>query len=219
VALGSQGAGLTLVQAANGDFQTSPSRMLVLGFTRGVVYELSAPTTGDAWTGTAIYTFGHGPGCNPAASLTVGPNGVFYGTTYYGGSGRAGTVFQLTPPSAAGRTWSESTIYSFTGPNGDGAYPAASLVLGSNGVLYGSTAAGGSPPSSSCAAGCDTVYELSPPATPGGTWTETILHTFTGQNGDGSYPGPLTLAPNGVLFGPTWSGGAAGAGTVFALTP
>jgi len=184
----------------------------------GVAYQLSAPATGDTWTGTAIYAFGDGPGCNPAASLTVGPNGVFYGTTYGGGTGRAGTVFQLTPPSTAGGAWSETTIYNFTGPNGDGAYPAASLVLGSNGVLYGSTSAGGNP--SSCfGGGCGIVYELSPPATPGGTWTETILHAFTGQNGDGSFPGPLTLAPNGVLFGPTWSGGAAGAGTVFALRP
>jgi hypothetical protein len=53
----------------------------------------------------------------------------------------------------------------------------------------------------------------------GGAWTETILHSFTGQGGEGSIPGPLTLGSNGVLYGPTWSGGLAGAGTIFEIKP
>lgn len=70
------------------------------------------------------------------------------------------------------------------------------------------------------ATGCGTVFELTPPATPGGAWTETILYSFTGQNGGGSTPGPLTLGPTGtVLYGPTSGGGTAGKGTIFALEP
>jgi hypothetical protein len=206
-------------------------------FTCGSVYELSPPTSpGGAWSGQAIYTFGGPPGpCFSIAPLTVGPGGVLYGTTYIGGSGSpsctpsifsgCGTVFQLTPPMPGG-TWTESVLYSFTASGGDGAFPAAGVILGKNGVLYGTTTYGGSATSgSSCnsgagATGCGTVFQLTPPAVAGGPWTETILHSFTGQNGDGSIPGPLTLSPKGVLFGPARSGGGTdGAGTIFALVP
>jgi hypothetical protein len=196
----------------------------------GSVYEVSPPTaSGGAWTGTAIYEFEAGGSCNSDAPVTVGPGGVLYGTTYNGGSGTVcitgcGTVFQLTPPAVAGGAWTEAVIYSFTGTNGDGASPAAGVTLGKNGVLYGSTTYGGSA-TAGChnpftgANGCGTVFELTPPATPGGAWTETILHTFTGPNGDGSLPGPLTVSRVGVLYGPTLTGGTAGKGTIFAIQP
>jgi uncharacterized protein YceK len=200
----------------------------------GSVYELSPATSGSGtWVGTAIHNFVGGDGCRPVGVLTAAPNGILYGTTYWGGTGGlcqspvgsgCGTVFQLAPPAAAGGTWTETVIYSFTAQNGDGAYPAADVVLGKNGVLYGTTTLGGSATSGSpCsyygANGCGTVFQLTAPTTPGGTWTETILHSFTGQNGDGSTPGPLTSSPDGVLLGPTWTGGSFGQGTVFAVKP
>jgi hypothetical protein len=199
----------------------------------GAVYQVSPPATaGGAWTGTAIHSFGGSDGCESLAPLTVGPGGIIYGTSIVGGSGTpcllnyggCGTVFQLTPPAAPGGPWTETVIHSFTALNGDGAYPAAGVVLGKNGVLYGTTQYGGSATSGSpCrffgATGCGTVFELTPPAMPGGTWTEIILHSFTGQNGEGSIPGPLTLGPTGLLYGPTGTGGGAGKGTIFALKP
>src|ERR1022692_417265 len=196
----------------------------------GTVFEVSPPAAaGGAWTGTAIYDFDNGGGCQSVAPVAVAPGGVLYGTTFNGGSGTlcvvgCGTVFQLTPPAAAGGAWTEAVIYSFTGLNGDGASPAAGVVLGKNGVLYGTTTPGGSA-TSGChnpftgANGCGTVFELTPPATSGGAWTETILHSFTGQNGEGSIPGPLTASRIGVLYGPTWTGGTAGKGTIFAIQP
>jgi uncharacterized repeat protein (TIGR03803 family) len=61
---------------------------------------------------------------------------------------------------------------------------------------------------------------LTPPTAPGGAWTETILHDFTGQNGDGGLPvASLALSSTGVLYGTTSAGGAAGKGTVFAVKP
>jgi uncharacterized repeat protein (TIGR03803 family) len=209
------------------------------GLQCGAVFELSPPATaGGAWTGTAISNF-EGGGCGVLGPLTVGPAGVFYGTTYVGGSGACsgaygdnggcGTVFQLTPPATAGGAWTEAVIYNFTGLSGDGMYPAAGVVLGKDGVLYGTTDYGGSATSGSPCInygvggvpgplGCGTVFQLTPPATPGGAWTETILHSFTGQDGEGSDPGPLTINADGVLFGPTFSGGG-GAGTIFAVEP
>ena len=208
----------------------------------GQVYQLSPPTvSGGTWTGTAIYGFGgpSGDGCFSQAPLTVGPSGVLYGTTLAGGSGTpcshppylssgCGTVFQLTPPATEGGAWTETVIYNFTGINGDGAYPTAGVVLGENGVLYGTTGYGGSATSGSpciyygsttVTTGCGTVFALTPLAAPGGPWTETVLHSFTGQNGDGANPGPLVLSSSGVLYGATTSGGTAGAGTIFAVKP
>jgi uncharacterized protein YceK len=201
----------------------------------GYVYELRPPAAGsNAWTGRTIYAFegtvDFTSDCNSAAPLTAGAGGVLYGTTLWGGTRSCpcgaqgcGTVFQLTPPTTIGEAWTETVIYTFTGIDGDGVYPATGVVLGKNGVLYGTTAFGGSAtsgsPCSTYASGCGTVFQLTPPAMPGSAWTETILHSFTGLNGEGSIPGPLTLDGDGVLSGPTWSGGTAGAGTIFALKP
>ncbi len=203
----------------------------------GAVFALQPPVSvGSSWTETTIYQFNGAPndGGGPLAALTVGPGGVLYGTTQYGGSGTlctlnnvvvgCGTVFQLTPPATPGGTWTETVLYSFTGQDGDGAIPVASLVLGKNGSLYGTAEYGGSAASGSdCtsfgASGCGTVFELKPPSTPGGAWTETLLHSFTGKDGDGAIPqANLTVGPAGVLYGTTWAGGTANYGTVFSIT-
>jgi hypothetical protein len=204
----------------------------------GTVYELTPPTTqGGAWTETTIHTFA-GPvsdGAWPLDALTVGPGGVLYGTASGGGSGACGTgnfphqgcgvVFQLTPPSEPGGAWTESVIYSFTGINGDGAYPAASVVIGEDGALYGTTQYGGSatsacPASYDVLGGCGTVFKLTPPSAPGGAWTETVLHDFTDANGDGANPvAALVLSSTGVFYGTTSAGGTAGKGTMFAVAP
>ena len=100
-------------------------------------------------------------------------------------------------------------------PSGDGSFPVASVVIGKNGVLYGTTQYGGS-------AGLGTVFELTPPTTPGGRWTEAVLHSFSGQNGDGSMPvAGLALSATGfgLLYGTTSEGGASGQGTVFVIKP
>jgi hypothetical protein len=205
----------------------------------GAVYELTPPPArGAAWTETTIYTFGQnlGDGGGSIAPLTVGSGGVLYGTTSYGGSGTCprpnggasdgcGTVFQLTPPAVLGGTWTESVLYSFSGINGHGAYPAASVVVGKNGALYGTTQYGGGatsacPGSYDFLAGCGTVFKLIPPVAPGDAWTETVLHGFTDANGDGSTPvAPLVLSSTGVLYGTTTAGGTAGKGTIFAVAP
>lgn len=131
----------------------------------------------------------------------------------------------MTPPATPDGTWIETTIYNFTAINGDGAFPTAGLVMDKNGVLYGTTTYGGSATSGSPCfyygpTGCGTAFALTPPATPGGDWSETILHSFTGQNGEGSVPMTgLSLNSSGALFGTTSAGGTAGKGTIFAINP
>jgi hypothetical protein len=62
-------------------------------------------------------------------------------------------------------------------------------VVSVGGSLYGTTSAAG-------ADAWGTVYELTPPTTQGGAWTETTIHTFAGPVSDGAWPlGALTVGP------------------------
>lgn len=146
-------------------------------------------------------------GANPQSNLIADAAGNLYGTTYYGGRFGVGTVFQLQP-GENGR-WTESVLYNFTG-SADGRYPIAGLVLDTAGNLYGTTVDGGSFSGNECSyQGCGVVFELSPGK---GTWTETVLHSFTGPPNDGANPKTnLVLDAAGNLYGT--------AGMVFELSP
>lgn len=189
----------------------------------GIVFSLTPPATpGGAWTETVIHNFIGADGGQPYGGVVVGRGGVLYGATAYGGASKAGTVYALVPPpsgnSAAGR-WHRSVLYHFTGGN-DGGNPFGSLVIGRGDVLYGTTQKGGT-------AGLGTAFSLTPPSSPGGSWTETVIHNFTGGS-DGSYPqAGLAIGEGGVLYGTTAMGGPStvcdvyfpGCGTVFSLIP
>jgi hypothetical protein len=63
------------------------------------------------------------------------------------------------------------------------------------------------------------VFELSPPATAGGAWTETVLHAFTDKLSDGANPyAGLIAGSKDNLYGATYYGGGSGSGTVFEVT-
>jgi uncharacterized repeat protein (TIGR03803 family) len=99
-------------------------------------------TTNGAFS--TLYTINYTDGPYPEAGLIQGSDGNFYGTAFgnlYGplSSGPApgnGTVFQITPGGAL------TTLVAFDGFD-DGAHPAAALVEGQDGALYGTTTAGG----------------------------------------------------------------------------
>jgi hypothetical protein len=212
-------------------------------FCGGIVFQLSPPQTeGSAWTESVLITF-YGLSSSatiPGASLAMDKDGNLYGTTVSGGSsmncrdfeiygsfGSCGTVFQLSPPSGSG-AWSYSSIYSFNGTI-DGAYPGyngtSKLALDEKGNLYGTAPAAGN--QANCVymgkvaePGCGTVWELSPPSTSGGVWTQTTLHAFAGAN-DGGTPFGGVYFRNGALFGTTSGqfGPAATDGSVYVLVP
>jgi uncharacterized repeat protein (TIGR03803 family) len=183
----------------------------------GTVYQLTPPATkSGTWTESVIFSFQGGPtGSNPQGGLAVGSSGVLYGTTYAGGAAGQGTVFQLSPPSKPGGNWTEKVLHNFAGGS-DGSGPQSALLLGTNGTLYGVTFAGGSPCPNP---GCGTVFQVTPPSKQGGKWTESVIYSFTGQNGDGSSPEALTLSKNGGLAGFTAYGGDSNEGTAFAMLP
>jgi uncharacterized repeat protein (TIGR03803 family) len=69
-------------------------------YSGGMIYRLSPPTkAGGAWTETIMHSFTNGPtdGATPG-ELTVGAQGILYGTTISGGpSGDAGGAFSFKP--------------------------------------------------------------------------------------------------------------------------
>jgi hypothetical protein len=187
----------------------------------GAVYELTPPATpGGGWGLTDIHPFGLTPddGSSPTTPVTIGSGGVLYGTLGNGGTAGQGMVYSLTPPASPGGEWTETILYSFNGNGGgDGTNPQAGVAIGAGGVLYGTTYSGGT--GSACSGGCGTVYSLAPPSSPGGAWTETILHSFAGGS-DGATPtAAVVVGSAGVLFSTTYGGGSSDAGTVFALSP
>jgi uncharacterized repeat protein (TIGR03803 family) len=158
-----------------------------------------------------LYSFKGGPdGAHPNAALTVAHD-VLYGTTANGGdacnrtSNGCGTVFSID---AQGR---ERVIYRFKGGN-DGFAPR-SVLASVNGVLYGTTQAGGT------ICGCGTVFKVTT------SGKERVLYSFKGSP-DGAEPyAGLTLF-SGKLYGTTSAGGSqagqcgsVGCGTVFQISP
>lgn len=91
-----------------------------------------------------------------------------------------------------------------------GSFATGDLVFDKAGNLYGATQFGGGQ-GTTCdilyGGNCGTIFELSPPRTKGGEWTETVLHSFAGGT-DGAAPnGGLVIDNNGDLYGTTSMGG------------
>jgi len=187
----------------------------------GLVFSLTPPEPkGDwpsgPWTETVLHTFiDYSYDGDGVAGLVTGDDGVLYGTTSGGGAYGYGTFFSLTPPAWPGGSWTEKILYNFNGPSG-AAFPNPGLVVGKDGVVYG-TAFGISGGGDSYEGA---VWSLTPPAWPGGPWTEKVLHSFTSGVDGGNPVAALVLGDDGVLYGTTTVGGGNGKfGTVFALKP
>lgn len=176
----------------------------VLGGTggNGTVFEETRGKNGS-WTENVLYSFTGGTdGSLANAPLVFDSSGSLYSTTVAGGSHGAGNVFKLTG-NAKGK-WALTTLYSFE--NVDGVYPEGGVIFDTAGNLYGTTYQGGAYNSSG------TVFKLMPG---GGTWTETVVHSF-GNGPDGSSPeAGLIMDASGNLYGTTNEGGTYGYGTVF----
>jgi len=173
----------------------------------GTVYQLTPPAgRGGTWTETVLYSFAGGSdGLGPQGDLIFDKAGDLYGTTDNGGSPGNGIVFQLTP--GQGGVWTETILHSFM--TNEGTSPRAAVIFDSKGSLYGTLANDGM--------GNGAVFQLKPPATKGGPWTEKTLYEFTGGS-DGSGPLCRLVLFRGDLFGTTVRGGVSDTGTVFELT-
>jgi hypothetical protein len=133
--------------------------MLALAIALG---HLSAAHAAGQTNFATIYAFNG----SELGGLTAG-NGVLYGAST---AGVCESIIVLHPSVAPGGTWTESTVYAFTGVNGDGCGPVSPPAIAANGAMYGATSNGG-------AYRGGTIYELQPPAAPGGAWIESVLYS------------------------------------------
>jgi uncharacterized repeat protein (TIGR03803 family) len=148
---------------------------------------------------SSLASFNGSNGSFPFASLTLGNNGLFYGTTIFGGSSNGGTIFSFNPTGNV-----ISSLASFDGSNGS--FPFASLTLGTDGLFYGTTEGGGS-------SGNGTIFSFNPSGN-----VLSSLDSFNGSNG--SFPrASLTLGNNGLFYGTTLFGGSSDNGTIFSFNP
>ena len=178
-------------------------------YVAGTVFSIS--TTGSE---KVLYSFNtyskQTDGAHPGAGL-IAVNGVFYGTTEYGGEANLGTVFKL---SANGI---EKVLHEFRGyyyhqqHYNDGANPVASLI-NVNGKLYGTTSSGGN------AQFYGTVFRVTK------SGREKVLYNFQSFGvGDGANPVASLVDVGGTLYGTTEDGGQyvynqLSGGTVFSVS-
>ena len=160
---------------------------------------------------SVVYTFKNTPdGANPAGSLYAPKHtpAIFYLATTHGGTNGLGAVIQLTATKKG--PWREQPIYSFSSYPNDGNQPWGTLIGDSQGNLYGTTFAGGT-------YNRGTVYRMAQWAS---GWTESVLYSFTGSNGDGANPyAGLSIDGKGNLYGTTYQGGDSNNdGVVYKLT-
>jgi hypothetical protein len=212
--------------ACNSDFQC------------GTVYKMTE--RGGVWHESVLHVFkGNrqgGDGASPFGGLIVDSANNLYGTTGYGGTGHCvllgddegcGIVFELIPPPSPGGKWTYTVLYSFKGGE-DGYLPMGNLVFDSSGNLYGATFYGGGFGicNQNIYPNCGTVFELSPPKTENGKWSEKVLYSFK-SGSDGANPnGSFAFDRKGNLYGTTFFGGnqnckqdaGVGCGTAFKLT-
>ena len=128
----------TLIQATDGNFYGTTAAggtaFSGIGSTGdyGTVFQLT-----PAGTLTTLVSFNHYDGSGPKGALVQGTDGNFYGTTAAGGGSTIGNgeAFRMTPSGTL------AVMLYFNSSNG--ASPAAALLQGSDGSLYGTTTTGG----------------------------------------------------------------------------
>ena len=145
-----------------------------------------------------IYRFLKPPDASTPQAGVVFLEGLFYGTTPYGGDKGKGTVYLVN---ALG---GEQVVHSFNG-YGDGANPFGGLIF-VEGSFYGTTCYGGRH-------GKGTVFAINASSN-----VKTVLHDFAGGP-DGANPLGTLVLFDGALYGTAKFGGAHGAGTVFTVAP
>jgi uncharacterized repeat protein (TIGR03803 family) len=152
---------------------------------------------------------------NPVGGLVLGPDGTFYGTTAYtsnsGGVGSGGgTIFEL---SAKGLLFVMHT-FSQQDPTGytpaDGADPEATLIMGADGYLYGSTVQTTLHDRRRPSHG--TIFKINP------QFDFESVYIFGSNVYDGTAPSvPLVEGSDGNFYLPTGIGGNEGVGNVLEL--
>jgi uncharacterized repeat protein (TIGR03803 family) len=190
----------TLIQASDGSFYGA-AQLTTKGTSNpqgGTLFKIT-----PSGQFTLLFTFAadngnYLNGNDPASSLVEANDGFLYGTTALGGSTNNGVLFRIDKN---GKNF--QVLHNFCSePNcADGG--GAGVILGHDGLLYGTTAYGGN-----CTDGfngCGTIFRFTPPST---------LDTLLSLNGttQGASPAGLVQGADGNVYGTAGSG-------VFRFTP
>jgi len=161
----------------------------------GVVFKVD-PATGAE---TVVHKFDSADDArHPEAPLII-QGGTLYGTGSAGGASGQGAVFAINPSTGA-----ETVLYSFAGAP-DGAAPYGAIIY-QNGLLYGTTAIGGT-------SNKGTIFAINP-----ATGAESLRYSLAAHT-DGKNPQAALIGRQGSFYGTAYAGGADGNGTVFQFVP
>jgi hypothetical protein len=105
----------------------------------GVVYQLKPPAQGQKnWRESTIWAFEGGAlGGDPTSGVARASHGELIVPT----DDSNGAIIELLPPTEQGASWTEKTLWQFSG--GDGSEPEMPPLLRSNHVIEGTTNSGG----------------------------------------------------------------------------
>ena len=195
----------------------------------GTVFQLTPPVTpGGSWTETQLLVMApDANGFQPSGTPLMKGSTTLFTTAIHAANDVprpgstagpvGGVVFALAKPASGTGPWTETIIHHFDAAALDGDTPFGPLTLAPDHAIYGTSFTGGK-----CNQG--TVFRLTPPATKGGSWNETLVHEFgataTGCDyDDGEQPVAGVAAAGGKLYGTTRGGTGLGCGTAFVITP
>ena len=147
-----------------GDFYGTASAGGQYGY--GVIFKLT-PNSGGTWTKSVLYSFmGGADGGTPLSPLLRDRSDNLYGTASTGGLTTecssfypfdgCGVIFKFSTS-----TSTETVLHAFSDTGSDGNLASTSgVVLGTGGVLYGTTEYGGT--GGCTVVNCGTVYKITP---------------------------------------------------------
>lgn len=172
---------------------------------RGAIFQLARGTGGWMESVVGLNAATNTPSTG-SAPILVSP-GVLYGSD--------GVEFYRLINTGSG--WLKADLYSFNGATNNGSVPNG-IVIDKAGHVFGTTQYTGA------VSGAGIVFELKPPSSVAGNWTETVLHPFTGGTDGASSVSPVLLSPGGI-YGTTVLGGlntcapSYPCGTIFEVAP
>ena len=149
---------------------------------------------------SAAFTFDYPDGTNPVYTNFVQvSNGKLYGMTSSGGSDGVGVIFFFDPGTS---NYTVVKNFDFT----NGASPQGSLIMASNGKMYGMTYTGGTN-------NRGVIFSFDP-----GTSNYTVVKNFDIVTNGAAPPGSLIQASDGKLYGMA-NGGSSDNGVIFSFDP